>query len=184
MKNSTAIIIVIISIALFYTYIEPEYTKVKALKANLTEYENIIQNISDLKTQRDNLLISYNAIRDKNQGADITRLAKALPDYVDTVRLAMDFDNISAKYGISIKSIQVVDDKKNNSASIAEAVSYKSYNTTTVSFSFITTYDSFRKFMKDIEQSLRIIDVKEVSFQASENGLNEYKVSIQTYWLK
>jgi len=177
MKNSTAIIIILIAGALFYTFIAPEYSKVQALRANLIEYENIIQNVSSLAKQRDDLLIKYNAV----PSSDITHLTKALPDYIDTVRLAMDFDNISAKYGISIKSFQVIDNKN---ASIADAVSNKSYNATTVSFSFVTTYPNFRKFMKDIEQSLRIIDVKNVSFSASDNGLNEYNVSIQTYWLK
>ena len=96
----------------------------------------------------------------------------------------MDFDNISAKYGISIKSIKVLNAKNSTASSVAEAVSTKPYNATTVSFSFVTNYDNFRRFMKDIEQSLRIIDVKSVSFTAGDNGLNEYNVSIQTYWLK
>ncbi|MFZ2049287.1 MAG: type 4a pilus biogenesis protein PilO [Minisyncoccia bacterium] len=177
MKNSTAIIIILVACGLFYTFIAPEYSKVQALRANLIEYENIIQNVSSLAKQRDDLLIKYNAV----PSADVSHLTKALPDYIDTVRLAMDFDNISAKYGISIKSFQVVDNKN---TSIADAVSNKSYNATTVSFSFVTSYPSFRKFMRDIEQSLRIIDVKNVSFSASDNGLNEYNVSIQTYWLK
>ena len=180
MKNSTAIVVLLISLGLFYTYIAPEYTKVQGLRSNLIEYEGIIQNVSTLAQKRDALLVKYNNV----PGAEVSRLTKALPDYINTVRLAMDFDNISAKYGISIKSIKVINAKNSSASSVAEAVSTKLYNATTISFSFVTNYDNFRKFMKDIEQSLRIIDVKSVSFTAGDNGLNEYNVSIQTYWLK
>ena len=179
MKNTTAIVVIIISIALFYTYIMPEYDKIQVLRTNLADYESIIQNVSSLANKRDELLVKYNNI----PGAEINNLTKTLPDYIDTVRLAMDFDNISAKYGISIKSFQVLN-TNNSNTTIADATASKAYGATTVSFSFVTTYNNFRSFMKDIEQSLRIIDVKSVSFTSSDNGLNEYNVSIQTYWLK
>ena len=62
MKNSTAIVVLLISLGLFYTYIAPEYTKVQGLRANLIEYEGIIQNVSTLAQKRDALLVKYNNV--------------------------------------------------------------------------------------------------------------------------
>lgn len=180
MKNSTAFILVLISAGLFYTVVMPQYKKVQVLRAQSAEYENILLDVSSLTEKRDNLLVKYQEMPKQ----EVDRVNKVLPDNIDTVRLATDFDSIASKYGISIKSIQTVVDKDDNSSNIIKSVSTKTYNSVEVSFSFVSTYENFRKFMQDIEKSLRIIDIKSVAFNAGETGLSEYKVTIQTYWLK
>ena len=180
MKNSTAFILVLTSVGLFYTVMIPQYKKSQDLRAESAEYKNILQNVSSLTDKKNDLLVKYQAIPKD----EIERVNKVLPNNVDTVRLAMDFDTIAAKYGISIKSIQVIENKNDNSTKIIQNVPSKPYSVVNVTFSFVTSYDNFRKFMQDIEKSLRIIDIKTVAFDSGESGLNEYKVSIQTYWLK
>lgn len=180
MKNSTAFILILTAAGLFYTVMAPQYSKSQDLRAQAAEYKNILQNVSSLTDKKNDLLVKYQAM----PKAEIERIDKVLPDTVDTVRLAMDFDTIASKYGISIKSIQVVENRNDNTTKIIQNVADKPYNTVNVTFSFITNYDNFRKFMQDIEKSLRIIDTKTVAFDSGESGLNEYKVSIQTYWLK
>ena len=168
------------SIGLFYTVMIPQYKKSQDLRAESAEYKNILQNVSSLTDKKNDLLAKYQAMPKD----EIAKINKVLPNNVDTVRLAMDFDTIAAKYGISIKSIQVIENKNDNSTKIIQNVPTKPYNVVNVTFSFVTSYDNFRKFMQDIEKSLRIIDIKTVAFDSGESGLNEYKVSIQTYWLK
>ena len=36
----------------------------------------------------------------------------------------------------------------------------------------------------DLEKSLRIMNVKSISFKASDNGLYEHQITLETYWLK
>lgn len=180
MKNTTAFILILVSAGLFYTVISPQYKKVQIRRAEALEYKNIISNLSELTAKRDELLIKYQAL----PKSEVDRLSKVLPDGVDTVKLAKDLDTIASKYGISIKNIQVNPIKDDNGSSISQGQPNKPYESTTVSLTFVSTYDSFRKFMADMEHSLRIIDIKSVSFTSGESGINEYKVDIQTYWLK
>lgn len=180
MKGSTAFILILISAGLLYTFILPQYDRANALLANQAQYQNILSNVSDLQAKRDELLVKYQNIPKTR----IDELSKVLPDNVDTVNLAMGLDNIGSKYGISIKSIQTAKADKNNSSTIVQKTSGTLYGSASYTFSFIAPYANFRKFMKDIEQSLRITDIKSVSFQSTLNGLYEYQVSITTYWLK
>ena len=53
-----------------------------------------------------------------------------------------------------------------------------------MSFKVSAPYENFVKFMKDLEQSLRIVDVTALSFKANANNIYDYSVSIKTYWLK
>ena len=180
MKNSTSFILLLLSVGLFYAVISPRYEKVKLLQNQANQYKNILASVADLSAKRDDLQVKY----DNTPPNEIARLEKILPSNVDTVNLAMNFDSIAARYGISIKSIRTIEDKVDTGTTIIQAGSNKPYTAVTVSFSFISTYANFRKFMADIEQSLRIIDVKSVSFQATENGVYEFQVSVETYWLK
>ena len=180
MKNTTAIILLILSGALFYTFTSPQYDKVKALSVTAGDYRTVLANISEIANKRDELLASYEAI----PRAEIERLNKALPDGVDTVQLALDLDTIAARYGISVKNVRINTAAANNASLPVLAGYQKSYEKTIVSFSFISNYSNFRLFLSDLEKSLRLMNVREVTFLASENGLYEHQVSIETYWLR
>ncbi|MDO8565363.1 MAG: hypothetical protein Q7R67_01965 [bacterium] len=181
MKNTTAIVLLVLSVALFYTFTSPQYDKVKELSATASEYRTVLANISKITETRDALLDSYDAI----PRATIERLSKVLPGNVDTVQLAVDLDAIAARYGISVKNVRIDTVALANNASLPVLPEYsKPYDKTTVSFSFVSNYANFRKFLADLERSLRLMNVKEVSFQSAESGLYEHEVSIETYWLK
>jgi Tfp pilus assembly protein PilO len=180
MKNTTAFILLLLSVGLFYAVFMPRYEKVQGLMNQQGQYREVLNNVSELSEIRDDLEVKYQ----NTPAQEIARLEKILPANVDTVNLAMNFDSIAARYGISIKSIRTVESKAEIGTSIVQGNGNKPYDRVTVSFSFISTYDNFRKFMADIEKSLRVIDVKSVSFQATESGIYEFQVSVQTYWLK
>lgn len=182
MKTSSSFALILIAGALFYTFINPQYAKVKELRAQAAQYDEVLENVSSLVETRDNLLLKYREM----PKSEIDRLTKVLPDNVDTVKLALDFDTIAAKYGISIKSIQTDTNVGQGNSTIIQDGSGRPYAPVTVAFTFVSSYENFRKFMRDIEQSLRIIDVKSIAFQSSGDSstLYEYKIAIQTYWLK
>ena len=180
MKNSTAFILLLLSVGLFYAVFMPRYEKVQGLVSQQDQYKEVLANVSQLGQIRDDLEVKYQ----NTPAQEVARLEKILPSNVDTVNLAMNFDSIAARYGISIKSIRTVESKVDTGSGIIQTNGNKPYERVTVSFSFISTYENFRKFMTDIEKSLRIIDVKSVSFQTTESGIYEFQVSVQTYWLK
>lgn len=180
MKNNTSIILILLSIGLFYTFTSVQYQDVKELQSLANEYRNVLKNASALVDLRDNLLVSYSAF----PRAEVERLNKVLPDNIDIVRLALDLDTMAARYGISIRSIQSAVGKDRGSGRIVLPENEDVYETVTVSFSFISSYENFKRLLGDVERSLRIMDVRSISFQASDSGFYEYKVTVETYWLK
>ncbi len=182
MKTTTAFIFILISIGLFYTVINPHYEKVKVLQTQANQYSEVLDNVEELSQKRDELLLKYNAL----PKAEVERVNKALPNNIDTVKLALDFDSIASKYGISIKNIKTSErrDDAANNLGIIQVTPTNTYQTVVVNFTFVSNYENFRKFIKDIESSLRIIDIRSISFATSDSGLTEYTLSIDTYWLK
>ena len=180
MKNNIAIILLLLSVGLFYTFTNVQYRKVKDLRVLAGEYQNILENASAITDLRDALLVTYTAFPKE----EINRLNKVLPDNVDTIRLALDLDGMASRYGISIKGIQTTIGATGDANLIVLPEYAGVYEKATVSFSFISNYDNFKRLLADIEQSLRIMDVKSASFQAAESGFYEYQISADTYWLK
>lgn len=180
MKNNNAIILLLLSVGLFYTFTNAQYQSVKELNALANEYKTVLKNVSGIVDLRDKLFVTYSAF----PKVETERLNKVLPDNIDTVRLALDLDSMASKHGISIKSVQTVLGANSASGLIVLPEYAKNYEVATVSFSFISNYENFKGFLADIEKSLRIMDVKSVSFQVADSGFYEYQVSVETYWLK
>jgi Tfp pilus assembly protein PilO len=179
MKNSSSFILFLIAVGLFYTFINPQYQKVNALRLQATSYENVLANVTALTEKRDELTQKMQAI----PPIEIQRLEKILPDHVDTVRLVVDIDSIAARYGISIKNIKA-ESTQDQGATVFQSGPATSYDKVKLSFTFNASYDNFRKFMHDVESSLRIVEVKTLAFTAVDTGLYDFQIAIETYWLK
>lgn len=180
MKNNTAIILLLLSVGLFYTVTRVQYQEVVELGALADEYRNVLQNVSGVIELRDRLLVTYETL----PAADIDRLNKILPDNIDLVRLALDLDGMASRYDISIKNIQATTGADGEARSIVLPEHGNIYETAEVSFGFVSNYENFMRLLADLESNLRIMDIKSVSFQTGESNLYDYKISVETYWLK
>lgn len=180
MKNNTAIILLLLSVGLFYTFTNPQYRDVRELGALASQYRNVLENVSAITELRDRLVGSYGTFPRE----EITRINKVLPDDIDTVRLAFDLDVLASRYGVSIKDVHTSIAGNENAEMIVLPEFAGPYDVATVSFSFVSNYNNFMLLLSDIERSLRIMDIKTIAFQTNESGLYEYKVTVDTYWLK
>jgi Tfp pilus assembly protein PilO len=180
MKNSTAIILILVSIGLFYTFTDSQYQVIKGLRAEAGEYKGILKNAAAIAETRDVLYRQAQSMPQDN----IDRLEKLLPDNVDAVRLAYELDTIAGKHKVTIKEIEITSSRNDHLDYIVYEDSEAPYVKATVNFSLISTYENLKGFLADVERSLRLIDVRELSFKVEEGNLYEHKISIETYWLK
>ncbi|MEX2013974.1 MAG: hypothetical protein WD896_01310 [Parcubacteria group bacterium] len=180
MKNNTAIVLLLLSVGLFYTFTHGQYQEVKELQALSSEYSNVLQSVSGIVELRDRLLATYETFPKE----EVERINKVLPDNVDTVRLALDLDGMAARHGVSINSVQASFGSGDSSDLIVLPDDSRTYERATISFSFISNYQNFTRLLSDIERSLRIMDIKSITFQTTESSLYNYQMVVETYWLK
>lgn len=180
MNRSTATILIILAIGIFFTFTSPQYKGAQGLAAEAREYREVVDNVSRIASTRDNLLASYESI----PAAEKERLAKVLPDNIDAVGLARDLDTIASQYGIALRSLEI-DEDTDPRTGMALPEYEAPYEKAIVSFSFVADYPNFVKFLADLEKSLRLMDVKSVVWAVGEQGsLYEHRVTVETYWLK
>ena len=177
MSNIISIVLIVASIGLFFGYIDPTYATIQMQRTEKADYDRALNNSKELQAERDKLLQKFNEMNK----VDLDDLARLLPDNIDNVRLIIDIDEMAKKYGMRIRNFKADPSEKTDTIGRSNSA----HGTLTLSFSTTAGYDTFLAFIRDIEKSLRVIDITSVEFVASDtSSLYDYKVTVKTYWLK
>lgn len=184
-KNITPIILIVLALGIYFTFTRTKLDDLKAVKEVNLQYQQALNNSERLVKVRDSVLKTYNDISPD----DRERLDKMLPDNVDNVRLIIDVNGVAARHDLAIKSVKT--SATNAPASGTASAPTRSapnvpnsYDTVTLSFNVSTNYQTFIAFLKDLEASLRIMDISKITLAATDTGIYEYGVEVKTYWLK
>lgn len=181
MKPFLPIILILLAIGIFYMYISPHYSAVKNLMDERGQYVAALANIGQVQQLRDSLETQYGNLPQDN----INRLNTAIPQGLDTVKLISDLDTVAGQQGMTLSNVQMTSENSDNNQAV-NVKNVQPYQTATMSFTVIGTYPGFLSFLKSMENSLQIIDVRAVTMRSSntKNNLMQFDVTIQTYWIK
>ncbi len=177
------IILLIASTGLFFAFINPQYQASQQSNITISNLSQVAQQAGDLDAAEQKVRNNYNAITTDQTD----QLEKLLPDSVDTIRLTTDISGIAAGHGITVKQISIAKntaDSQDEGGAVISSDS-KHYGSLLLSFSVSASYTDFLAFLKDLEHSLRIIDVNSISIGGvPDKGAYGYSITAQTYWLK
>ena len=183
------------AVGLFFAFINPTYSEVKTLRDQQKEYDEALLNSRKLLEKRDELTQIFNSfsLEDKD------RLLKLMPDNVDNIRLVLDVQRIAKQYGMLPRDIKFDTGTRSGGASAiqqtgsAQALTpdqvnqaKKDFGSFDLEFSVIGTYENFVNFLRDLEKSLRVVDITSVTFGVGDDGKTalRFTVKTKTYWLR
>jgi len=179
MRTIMTILFLGLSVYMFFGPVRSGLADTKPLQARQASLEDALGKAADISKRRDELVLQFNRFSDE----DKAKLEKLVPENVDNVRLIIDINNIASKFGMAVKNISLVaSDDKNTSATLGP--SGNEYTSLLLSFSVSGSYDALREFLINLEKSLRLADVENVSFTPGALGIYTYSISLRTYWLK
>lgn len=189
-------ILIALSVISFIVFTDPTYKDIKELKLEAASYNQALDNAKSLQETRDELAAKYNSF-DPN---DIDRVEKLLPDSVDNIRLIIEIEKIAAKYGMILKQVKydTFETNATDTAGVTKEtkgdalLSNREYGEFELQFSTEGEYSKFLSFLSDLEESLRIVDISNVSFSSTSDitttglssGSYKYDFTVKTYWLK
>lgn len=178
MKSLIPIFLILASVGIFVFYVNPVYQTIKTLQTDIAGYSKAFSKSNEVLKKRGELQEKYKQFRP----GDLESVQKLLPDHVDNVQLILDINGIARDNNMLISKIQITEDKNNGTTDIGP--NNKLYSSILVSFKTKATYSKFVAFIKSLEQSLRLVDITNLSFKTDPKNLTEYSVTIRTYWLK
>jgi len=184
----------VLSGAIFFFYTQSTYDNTQAIRTQINEYNVALEKSAQLLQLKQQLLSRYNLFNPQ----DIERIQKMLPDHVDNIRLILDMDSMAAAYGMTLSNVDISGSmiKGQNQQTVATIGSNnKKHDMLTIKFNVDSTYDNFKKFLTDLQSSLRIVDLVSLSIQpgsgvrtspsgAATEPVYHFSIGLRTYWLK
>lgn len=187
-RTLLATLFILLAGGIFFFYTRPAYDTVQTQQRQIAQYDQALDKAAQLQQLKQTLLARYNAFDPVN----IDRLQKLLPDHVDNIRLILDLNNLAAQHGMALENVDVTDAgvaAVNGNATVIGA--QQNYDSLTLRFTTHSTYANFERFLKDLEASLRIVDLVALNITRDAGGsasggspLYQYQITIKTYWLK
>jgi hypothetical protein len=200
MRFVLPIILIGIAVSTFFMFTNPIFNNISALKAQVTSYNEALNNSKALENERDILTAKYNTIDPDN----LLKLQKFLPNNIDNIRLILEIGQIAAPYGMTLTDVKYNATENTSASAISSAAIVQGgaisnsgssdYGTFNLEFSTSGSYDNFINFTKDLENNLRMVDISSIVFSSNLNAnLNskanspevyKYDFKIKTYFLK
>jgi len=178
MRIIISLIFIAVATMGFLTWTLPEYREITSLKEQESGFDGVLASVKQLKEQSDEVLSEYNAIAQE----DIDRLSKFLPSQVESIKLVIELEKITKARRLLLKSINVRDSQEVKKTSFGSSKNSKDFEAIEVDMSVVGSYSSFIAFLKDLETSLRLIDIKKISFTAGDADSYEFRIRAVTYW--
>lgn len=202
MKLITSILFIIISVVIFFVFIDPFYGEVRQLNADVSTYNTALNNSTELQKTRDSLIETYKNVTTDNKD----RLTHFLPNTIGNIELILEIEKIANLHGMPVGNIKF--DTKNLTTSTPNTTSGTNnvvvaatdpadnlpYGIFPMEFVIEGKYDTFVTFLKDLELNLRLVDVKSVSFvvpapstsqgNTTDPNIYTYTLKVNAYWLK
>lgn len=194
-KNFISLLLLIVAVAVFWVWSKPYFGEIDLLRVEKKAIEESLANSRELQELRDGLLQKYNLISLENS----SRLSKLLPTSAEITKLMVELENIAQATGVRIKRINAIGiQQPSQPTSKAGSVSFAfqeqaenlllagvpPYQSAIVNMVFSTSYEGFRAFLEELQRSLRLMNVDDISFSAAEANLYEFTIKAEIYFKK
>ncbi|MCK6462382.1 MAG: hypothetical protein L6Q29_00985 [Candidatus Pacebacteria bacterium] len=180
-KIIVSIFFVAAAVIIFFTKTKTEFAEVKLLRAKEASYSGAMESSKKIKQSVDKILGDYNQISENER----ERVDKAIPSKPETMKLAVDLDGLAARSGLTLKSVEVKDmsvsDSGENQAADQTGSVPRGAETVSFTAKLSGSYEAFYSFLRDLEKSLRLTDLKNVKVTSSSAGALEFLIEADTY---
>jgi len=170
------VILLVASVIMFSVIIDPKRPIIEDLEKSRDEFEIVRGHGQRLQETKDQLINRFRNISTE----EIERLRQFLPDTVDNVRLLVDIDAIAKRKRLTITNITI-----NTNEATQEEEDEGSIGKVSITFTFVSSYNAMKDILVELEQSLRVVDVKKVEVATgTDSNTFATTLTIDTYWLR
>ncbi len=178
MKFTIPLILIALAVGALFGLVLPQYDTVKGLMSERSRLETALKNAQESEALFAEKVAAYNTISEE----DRIKLERILPSERDAVRLIIYLTNVARASGVNLEDIRVPDTTSSPSAGGDQTEAPLGYQPVDVSFKFTGSYTQLTSFLAELERSLRIFDIADLSFLVPEKGSPSYSLTVRTYW--
>lgn len=184
-RTVTPIFSIIIAFVVFFFFTQPMFAEIQSFEAQAEQYEEAVARATELNVE---LAEKVRQKRSYSAG-DLEKLDALVPTQIDEVRILADLSEIALRHNMLFGNVEVTNSENDPDApeydetNFSRTVTYTDFAVSTISFGLIGTYEQFKSFLADVEKSLVLLEVTEISFTAGEGALQQFEVTVNAYAL-
>lgn len=166
------IILLLGALAVGLLYLRPEWNRFTALRAEGQSLQSTAAELDDLLDNRDKLILAINALSKE----DLKRINQAFPVGPQTSEFLVMLEGIASKNGVSLRGVDLASQSESSQSKSTgqpkpggvpvSARAYATIREFPFTLRIIGSYESITSFLEDLENSLRIVSVQEIVFNA------------------
>jgi len=163
--------LIVVSIVIVAVYIRPAFAEINSLQDQLFSYSTVIENASEYNRRLAELINVANSLSPE----DRNRLAKIVPDSIDTAQLLRDIEGMVDATGASIEELSADElmtiESPNEDVSIGISDSPLSYQDITLSIT--GEYEALKQFLATLEANDHLFEMTEFSLATEESDSDD-----------
>jgi Tfp pilus assembly protein PilO len=183
MRTLTPFLSLIIAVLLYIFFTQPHYAGLTAVKEEASEYETAVKTyheFNQLLEQKLNMIKGRSTLESE-------RLDRLVPTKLDNARLIVDLEHMATSQGLLFGNIKSVGSAGEIKLAEKAALTNAELSTLDISFNVIGSYEQFKAFLNDLDNSLTIFEITKLQFDAIDDAQNkslqQFSVTVRTYAL-
>jgi Tfp pilus assembly protein PilO len=170
------LVLIIVAAAYFFTY--PQYTSLQQTKGVLATEQEKNKSLKAAEADMNHFLSEYKSNNGRyDQASKILPLKKSELDNV-----LANLDNYANISGVTLSGVTFTD--QSTDATTTTKVADYQITYVQMNIAALGTYPSFRAFLTQLENSLRIMDISKIDLASTETDALDYKMTARVYYQK
>jgi hypothetical protein len=180
-RTLTPFLSLIIAVLLYLFFTDAQYQEIKNIQASIKEYNIAYERYNDFSGI---LNEKYSAVTSRSV-FESERLDTMVPKTIDDSKIIVDLEAMAKRHRLLFGNIATEQTELSLEKDGADTPvgGEDELQTTNVSFGVIGTYGQFKNFLKELESSLTIYEVVDITFDVEEGIFQQFDVTVRTYAL-
>ncbi|MEK7647223.1 MAG: hypothetical protein AAB378_02505 [Patescibacteria group bacterium] len=173
-----AVIFISAAIGVFWGWTMPMLNQMKVLQKDISDLNGVMSRFYDLRQIKNDLTAVYNSISSK----DYAQLNQIAPNSVKESDLIVEFEGLASANTMVLKRVDIKPTPKEVKG--VKLATKDSAEGISINLVIDGSYASLKSFLRQAEDSLRVIDVRTLSFLAGDKDFYEFNVTAEAYFQK
>lgn len=179
------IALIILSVAIIFTYITPTLDEVKMSQDTIGVYMSEREKVSEVNAKLDQIATKLNSINSEDQ----KKLLTYMPDSVDTIVVPRDIKAIADKNSLTLDQVKYIGPEEPLAAAtfvdptMLATTMPTSYDPEAHTFAveFEASYEQMKLFLGDLEKNAYPLEVHDLNIEQTEGGFLSVEIKLVTY---
>jgi len=176
-RKIISLFLVLTAVFVFWFWTKPQISSLNRFVIQKKVLNKALSETRELQELRNKLLSEYNSI----SSAELVKLYKIIPENAEAIKLMVEITDIAKETGVIVKRFESQKESENKVGIVALPSAHK---TLSLVINFSSSYKGFRSFVGDLQKSLRVINIDDISFSVGDGNVYDFRLNAEAYYKK